>query len=251
EDYLRRFPIVLANHEATMDLVFNEFLLREECADGPDVEDYVRRFPEIATAFRAQAELHQELETATRPGPPSEAPPPSRGTWPVLPRQFGRYRVERLLGKGGMGEVYLAHDTQLHRPVALKLPRLGDDPERLARFFREARIAAGFTDPALCPVYDVGAIDGVHFFTMPFLQGETLADRLRRGPLPADEAVRLAARLARALGEAHAAGVVHRDLKPSNVMLTARGEPVVLDFGLARRATEERLTASGAVLGTP
>jgi serine/threonine-protein kinase len=252
EDYLRRFPAVLESDEAALDLVFNEFLLREEQRDAPDVEDYARRFPRLAAAVRAQAELQQALETATRIGPASEAPPPSRVTWPVLPRQFGRYRVERLLGEGGMGEVYLAQDTQLNRPVALKLPSLGDDPERLARFFREARIAAGFTDPALCPVYDVGAIDGVHYFTMPFLDGETLADRLRlQGPLPVDEAIRLAARVARALALAHAAGVVHRDLKPSNLMLTANGDPVVLDFGLARRVAEGRLTATGTLMGTP
>jgi hypothetical protein len=207
--------------------------------------------------IRARAEQLQHVETntlqaPTRPDPTPEAPAVPLVTWQVLPRTFGRYHVERLLGRGGMGEVYLAQDTQLNRPVALKLPRLGNDPECLARFYREARIAAAFTDPALCPVYDVGAIDGIHFFTMPFFDGQTLADRLRQGgPLPAPEAIRLAIRVARAVESAHAAGVVHRDLKPSNVMLTPQGEPVVLDFGLARQATGERLTATGVLVGTP
>jgi serine/threonine-protein kinase len=261
EVYLQRFAAVAGNAEAVLDLVFNEFLLREERGDGPDVEDYLRRFPAVASDFRAQVELHQALATHTGPAanspgpatvPAAAAPPAPSVTWTALPYRFGRYRVEQLLGRGGMGEVYRAHDTQLNRPVALKLPRLGDDPERLARFGREARIAAACTDAGLCPVYDVGVIDGIHFFTMPLFDGETLADRLdRQGPLPADEAIRLVARAARALETAHAAGVVHRDLKPSNIMLTRRGEPIVLDFGLARQATGERLTLSGQFMGTP
>jgi serine/threonine-protein kinase len=253
EDYLGRFPALRGDSETVLDLIFNEVLLREELGEAVDSAEYAGRFPDFAPALHAQFELHQALlpESQATALAPTAVPP--RGVlWPSLPRSFGRYRVERLLGCGGMGEVYLAHDTQIDRRVALKLPRLGDDPERLARFYREARIAGGFTHPGLCPVYDVGELEGIHYFTMPFLEGETLAERLRgHEPLPVVEAVRLAARIARALEAAHAAGVVHRDLKPSNVMLAPRGEPVVVDFGLARRSAEGPVTAAGTLLGTP
>src|SRR5262249_32770061 len=137
----------------------------------------------------------------------------------------------------------------------LKVPHFDDtdDRQRIERFYREARIAATFHHPNLCPVYDVGQINGVHYLTMPYLQGEPLSELLRRnGRLPPAAAVRLAARIARALDVAHQAGVLHRDLKPSNIMVQARQEPIVMDFGLARReqATDPQLSVSGFVVGT-
>jgi len=154
-----------------------------------------------------------------------------------------------------MGAVYLAHDTQLDRPIAIKIMRFGaDDPQQVQRFYREARVAAAFTHPNLCPVYDVGERKGIHYLTMPLLGGETLAAHVRReGQLPEATAARQAALIARAVHEAHQAGVIHRDLKPANVMLTERGQPVVMDFGLARRygPLDPRLTALGALVGTP
>jgi serine/threonine protein kinase/WD40 repeat protein len=155
-----------------------------------------------------------------------------------------------------MGSVYLAHDTELDRPVALKVPRVApaDDPDGMARFQREARAAAALRHPHICPVYDVGQIDGVPYLTMAYVDGRTLADVVRDGPpLPPREAAALVRRLALALEFAHRQGVLHRDLKPANVLLNADGEPAITDFGLARRMNrpDERLTPSGAVLGTP
>ena len=155
-----------------------------------------------------------------------------------------------------MGLVMLAHDTELDRPVALKVPIFGGGKSaRLVdRFRREAKIAATLAHRHLCPIYDVGQADGIDYLTMPFLTGEPLAAKLARdGPLPQDEAARLAATIARAVAAAHAAGVIHRDLKPSNVMIDAAGEPIVMDFGLARRLgpDDPKATASGIVLGTP
>jgi hypothetical protein len=273
ESYLERHPGVRADGEAVVDLIFNEFLLREQLGERPNAAEFLRRFPDCADVLGPQIELHRALagESAGKtfstitPGPAgiSQLEPTISTTLPgtppaasELPESFGRYRIVRVLGRGGMGTVYLAHDTQLDRPVALKVPRFADraDPPLLQRFYREARIAATFTHPSLCPVYDVGEIDGVHFLTMPYLSGESLSAWLRReGPLPEQTAAAFVAQVARALEVAHRAGVIHRDLKPANVMVTERREPVVMDFGLARSglAGDVRMTASGVILGTP
>jgi hypothetical protein len=154
-----------------------------------------------------------------------------------------------------MGVVYLAEDATLGRQVALKLLRPdAGDPASTGRFRREARLAATLSHPHLCPVYDFGHDSGVDYLTMPYIPGESLAARVARGgPLPVDEAVRLVRAIAAAMQSAHSAGVIHRDLKPGNVILNENGDPVVTDFGLARRVAGEdpRLTGSGAVLGTP
>jgi tetratricopeptide (TPR) repeat protein len=193
-------------------------------------------------------------------GAPTGAYPPdspAAGPAPALPAAFGRYELRELLGRGGMGAVYLASDSQLHRLVALKLPRLrGEDhPEARERFLREARAPAGLHHPNICPVYDAGEIDGALYLSMAYIEGEPLSRRIQRqGPLPVGEAAALAATAARAMQEAHDRGIVHRDLKPANVMVDRRGQPVVMDFGLAQRtaqAGEARLTQSGAVVGTP
>ena len=147
----------------------------------------------------------------------------------------GPYRINRLLGAGGMGQVYHATDTRLNRAVALKvLPKaLATDPQFRARFDREAQAIAALTHPHICTVYDAGHQDDIHFLVMEYLEGETLAVRLGRGRLPLDQALRVAIEIADALSAAHGRGIVHRDLKPSNVMLTKSG-PKLVDFGLAK-----------------
>jgi tetratricopeptide (TPR) repeat protein len=172
-----------------------------------------------------------------------------------LPRQFGRYRIERLLGRGGMGAVYLAFDTQLKRRVALKAPFVGPDdgPEALRRFRRSAEAVAPLRHGNICGVLDAGEIDGVVYLTMAYIEGRTLAARLADGWRPtAGQAAALVRKLALALDYAHRQGVVHRDVKPSNVLIDERGEPVLIDFGLARSlGRETRLTRSRALIGTP
>jgi serine/threonine protein kinase len=158
-----------------------------------------------------------------------------------------------------MGAVYLAHDTQLDRQVAIKIPHFdrGDGPEVLERFYRESRAAATLDHPNICPVHDVGEIDGVHYLVMAYIEGKPLSDFVRRDkPIPPRQVATIVRKLALALHEAHSHGVVHRDLKPANIMTNKRRELVIMDFGLARLTnkssqSESRLTQSGIVMGTP
>ena len=174
-----------------------------------------------------------------------------------FPRPFGRYELRSLLGRGGMGAVYLAHDPHLDRLVALKIPRpFGDDPVVWReRFQAEARAAATLNHPNICPVFEVGEVGAQPYLTMAYIVGETLAARVRRmGPPPIPDALALVRAVAWAMAEAHDWGIVHRDLKPANLMIDRRGQPVVMDFGLAlRSATTDdlRLTLSGVAMGTP
>lgn len=172
-----------------------------------------------------------------------------------VPKEFGRYRIEQELGRGGMGAVYLAHDGQLDRKVAIKIPffRGDDDPHAVERFRREARAMATVQHANLCPVYDVGRFEKWHFLTMAYIEGQSLTERLREGTLSAAASAILLRAVALAVEKAHQAGIIHRDLKPSNIMLNSEFQPIVMDFGLARRqsAGEVDITKSTAVLGSP
>jgi serine/threonine protein kinase len=166
---------------------------------------------------------------------------------------FGRYQVVRILGRGAMGAVYLAYDTELHRHVAIKTPSLGKSRLTIERFYREARAAAQLRSPYLCPIYDVGKVGEVHYLSMAFIDGVPLSKVMARGQLKSpDQIVAVIGKLARGLQKAHEAGIVHRDLKPDNIMVDVDGEPIVLDFGLARRVSEDtQVTLPGTVVGTP
>jgi formylglycine-generating enzyme required for sulfatase activity/predicted Ser/Thr protein kinase len=173
-----------------------------------------------------------------------------------VPETFGRYRLIKLLGEGAMGSVYLAEDTQLRRQMALKVPKFSGDAGALSleRFYREARAAAALRHPNICPVFDVGEINGQHYITMAYIEGRPLSDFVDPdNPAPADQAASLVRRLADALRQAHAHGVIHRDLKPANIIVDETREPIVMDFGLARQMESDdvRLTSTGAILGSP
>ena len=202
--------------------------------------------------FRA---LYEWLTGTTSPNPTSDVP--SLPTGEILPARIGRYAIERKLGEGGMGVVYAARDDRLERTIALKtLSGLVSDETARQRLWREARAAASVNHPNVCQIYEIGEDGGRLFIAMELLEGEALAERLRRGPLSTSEAVPIGLGMLAALSALHARGIVHRDLKPSNVFLTVHGVKL-LDFGLARPeldgslSTATGLTRTGMVMGTP
>ncbi len=188
---------------------------------------------------------------------------------PLVGKTLGAYRIDGVLGQGGMGIVYRAHDLKLQRPVAVKLlpPELTADPERRKRFLLEARAAARVTHPAIAQVYDVGEHEGIIFIAMELVEGRTVAALVQSKELDLLGAIDIAIEVAEGLARAHEMGIVHRDVKPANVIVTRDGHAKILDFGLAKLTdpTESTLTAAaagvdvstmtqtqlGAVKGTP
>ena len=198
----------------------------------------------LAAADPALREQVEKMVAASRGGSPLDDPPavvePDEGGPP--PPVLGPYRIEAPLGKGGMGRVFRATDTRLHRSVAIKIPA-----ERFSeRFEREARAIAAMNHPHICTLHDVGPA----YLVMELVEGETLAARLLRGKLPLEQTVEFGAQIASALAAAHARGIVHRDLKPANIMLTKSGVKL-LDFGLSRSFEDVHATAEWERMGTP
>src|SRR5215831_3346231 len=173
--------------------------------------------------------------------------------------KLGPYEILAPLGKGGMGEVYRARDTRLHRDVAVKvLPQAFHTESARQRFQREARAASALNHPNICAVYDVGEAAGHPFLVMELLEGATLSERIAGRPLYVATALTLAVGMADALDAAHSKGIIHRDIKPANIFITVRGDPKVLDFGLAKQdqapeteaTTMDTLTEQGSAIGT-
>jgi serine/threonine protein kinase/formylglycine-generating enzyme required for sulfatase activity len=260
EDYFARHPAVGADPEAALLLVYGEFLVREERGEGPSQGDYLTRFPQCATALCRQLDFHAAVEGAsltssglekatgnlvatlpfsTAPSRGSPVPNDARLT-PSSPQAdpvaIGRYRIIRRLGQGGFARVYLAHDDELDRPVAVKVP----NPERVGglqdveKYLVEARMLAKLDHPHIVPVYDAGRTDdGLCYVVSKFVEGSDLAERMRQGRMAFRESAELVAAVALALHHAHARGLVHRDVKPANILLDVTDRPSVADFGLA------------------
>ena len=196
------------------------------------------------------------LDSATNLGASAGAAPSET----LAPRaRFGPYRIAALLGRGGMGDVYLARDVRVGQYVALKLlpDTLRHHPERLARFEREGRAAAALSHPHICAVHELGSVEGQPYIAMEYVQGEPLDVRVGRGPLPIASVIDIAAQIAAALTEAHAKRIVHRDLKCANVILTPTQQIKIIDFGIAKRLGAGNgsrpatvVTAYGMLIGT-
>ncbi|MDT5350346.1 MAG: hypothetical protein QOH91_3633, partial [Mycobacterium sp.] len=165
---------------------------------------------------------------------------------------FGRYRLIELLGRGGMGEVWRAHDTEIDRTVAIKmlLPHFAQDEKFEQRFRREARAAARLDDPHVVPIYDVGEIDARLYVSMRLINGQDLQTLLDTASLEPQRAVAIIGQIAKALHAAHKVGLIHRDIKPSNILVSDDDFAYLIDFGIARAAGETGLTSTGATIGT-
>jgi Tol biopolymer transport system component len=230
----------------------NDEALRRELESLLEHHARAGDFIETPAADGRLATAVRRLETSSIPGR-------------FIGRVFGSYELKALIAAGGMGEVYHAIDPRLNRTVAIKTlhERLSNDPQRIERFKREARIISSLNHPHICTLYDIGMQDGIHYLVMEHIDGETLEKRLERGALPLARAIEYSIQIVDALDRAHRQGVIHRDLKPGNIMVTKSGVKV-LDFGLAAWTTPgvgvapegvnhdgaNALTVEGTILGT-
>jgi len=214
---------------------------------------------EVSAPSQRMTETSSSDQTPSPGGLSGQTADASTPSHPSLDTRFppgtmfdGRYRVVDILGRGGMGEIYRADDLKLGQPVALKfLPReVEQDPHRLSRFLNEVRVALRVSHPNVCRVYDIGEVDGQHYISMEYVDGEDLASTLRRiGRFPGDRAIEAACQLCAGLAAAHDQGILHRDIKPANVMIDGRGRVKITDFGLAGLAGE--LSGDEVRSGTP
>jgi formylglycine-generating enzyme required for sulfatase activity/serine/threonine protein kinase len=261
-----------------VEAALREYLERVDRGEPFDPDEFVAQHPEIAAELRSFLAADQGLRNLAQAAEDAQGANRSTQSFTLsgqrtvvprtgkrasdasgggIPREFGRYRIVKVLGKGAMGMVYLAEDTQLQRKVALKTPHFEQQPtdELLERFYREARAAATLRHPSICPVFDVGQIGGTHYISMAYIEGHPLSAFINPSKPQAERHVLIVIRkLAQALSEAHEHGIVHRDLKPANIMIDKRSEPIIMDFGLARQLAREeniRITQSGMLIGTP
>ncbi|MBC7852268.1 MAG: protein kinase [Pirellulaceae bacterium] len=285
ESVLVAHPAMAKDAACMMALIWSEFLVRYRKGDHPTPADYAARFPKHAreierlfeqkvktvAALKSEARserldtIVQNEETAAFKDPfatvsfvmERDARPTSQ--IPDNPKAalgaISRYQLTSILGQGAFGKVYLAHDSQLDREVALKVPRPGTvaSEDDASRFLREARAAGQLRHPNIVPIFDAGQSGETYYIASGFIQGQTLQAMLKKEKkLPPRDAARIIAKIAAAIHYAHTKGIIHRDLKPANTMLDGDGEPLVMDFGLARRSEGETLrTTEGAFMGTP
>ena len=249
-------PELVDEHEEGLAVLLTGYADRAIAGESLDLESACRQHPEFADDLRelwgtvvvtGAAGQHQRQQASTG----SEAGMPAFD----LPCHFASYMLESELARGGMGIVFRATRISDNQPVAIKMILRGDfasDAER-QRFQAEAEAAAKLDHPHIVPIYEIGQFEGRAFFCMKLIQGQSLAERLERGPMPAGRAAQLLSQITSAIEYAHQQGILHRDLKPSNILLDDEGNAYVADFGLAKQqeGSAATLTRTGAILGTP
>jgi eukaryotic-like serine/threonine-protein kinase len=258
EEYLQRFPAVAADAELAVDVVYAEYLAREQLGERPQLSEYQARFPAFAATLADQIRLHHAFDALEQEElPPATSDPPSLQPVTGLTTEDG-YELLEQIGSGGMGVVYKARQAALNRFVAIKMVRAIDSSNRemLARFRSEAHVVATLHHPHIVQVYDYGQHEGLPYIAMELVEGGTLADRLQNAPWTPHAAASLMITLADAVSYAHQRRVIHRDLKPANVLIDANSSPFtvkITDFGLAKLLAEDtsQHTRSYAFLGTP
>jgi WD40 repeat protein/tRNA A-37 threonylcarbamoyl transferase component Bud32 len=271
EDLFAAFPSLAADTDAALELIYTEFVLREELGQHPSPAEWQDRFPQWQADLRQLFQVHRFVGDDPNGATTAAEAPPARGPGPGAGgrRRLGSYELLEEVGRGGMGVVYKARQAGLNRVVALKLILAGEHAgdRDLARFRREAEAAAQLQHPNIVQIHEVGEADGQPYLVLEYVDGGSLAQRLIGGPLSPRQAAEVVQTLARAVHHAHQRGVVHRDLKPANVLLAAGGfaeedaptgrpqaawVPKIADFGLAKQLESgSDLTQSGVMLGTP
>ncbi len=232
------------------------YLQQLQAGQKPDRESLVREHPELAPLLDCMEVLEgfAPPKTADPVGEATLGLPAAEGEPPRVPADFGSYELLEEIGRGGMGVVYKARQHGLDRIVAVKMILAGylASAEHVRRFHDEARAAAQLRHPHIVHIHEVGQCHGQHYFAMEYIDGISLAERIARGRVELNTAVRLVEQVARAVQHLHDHGIVHRDLKPSNILLDAEGRPYVTDFGLAKfLVSDSKATATGVIAGTP
>lgn len=288
EGYIERFPWIQMDRSAALDLIYREYLLREQYGQVQTDEQFIERFPEFAEQLSLQLQIHRLVESQSSAANPdsqtllypltdeiTSIDRSRRLAWrreamacvdPQLPVIPG-YRLVELLGQGGMGAVYLGWHAKLNRQVAIKVVResMWSDPTSRGRFRTEARATARLNHPNIVQIYEVGEIDGQLFFSLEYCRGGSLKQWLAGTPLPARLAAHVNLPICLAVHHAHQRGIIHRDLKPENIVLQYRDDqpieprganieqviPKVTDFGLARSQEELGKTQADSLIGTP
>ena len=265
-----------SSRQDRLNRIIVEYLEAVESEIAPDRQEMLGRHSDLAAELQAFFADHDKMkklagptaDTVTLPPsraevsdaatlPPSDAQAISADTVPLAGtkvRYFGDYELLEEIARGGMGVVYKARQISLNRIVALKMILTGQlaGEEEVKRFHAEAEAAANLDHPGIVPIFEVGEHEGQHYFSMGYVEGESLSARISDGPLPPREAAELTKEVAEAVAYAHEHGVIHRDLKPANVLLDKDGQSRVTDFGLAKRVEgDSNLTATGQILGTP
>lgn len=238
--------------------LLDDYLQQLQAGKQPDREALLGEHPGLASALECLEALESMAPPSAEAGRPEQVASQESAEAETLlesvPRDFGSYELLEEIGRGGMGVVYKARQKGLDRVVAVKmiLASFLASPEHVRRFQIEAKAAAGLRHPNIVHIHDVGQFHGQHYFAMEYVEGESLAERIARGPLDPEAAARLLEKVARAVGHFHQHGIVHRDLKPSNILLDIDGLPYVTDFGLAKVFQPgSELTATGVIAGTP